>query len=122
MSTGALNNEAQDREVRILGDYVYDFFMTLIIICTGETAVIVVLSAIAISNIAVVYSPFLIAFVITALYVVFERKHNHDENSNTNARTQVSSYSTNSILPVFTHFYYGDYDHSTLHCTTRRSL
>ena len=62
------SNEAQDREVRILGDYVYDFFMTLIIICTGETAVIVVLSAIAISNIAVVYSPFLIAFVITALF------------------------------------------------------
>ena len=34
VSSGALNNEVQDREVRILGDYVYDFFMTLIIICT----------------------------------------------------------------------------------------
>ncbi len=34
VSSGALNNEVQDHEVRILGDYVYDFFMTLIIICT----------------------------------------------------------------------------------------
>ena len=32
-TVNTLNNEAQDREVRILGDYVYDFFMTLIIIC-----------------------------------------------------------------------------------------
>ncbi|MDC3321221.1 hypothetical protein OAV88_01330 [bacterium] len=35
-------NEAQDRDIRILIDYVYDFFVTMIIICTGETAVIVV--------------------------------------------------------------------------------
>eukprot|EP00939_MAST-03C_sp_MAST-3C-sp1_P000657 g657.t1 len=56
----------------VLGDlvtqYVYETFITVSAVVTGDTTVTMILVVTAISNLSILYVPFLVAFVLTALF------------------------------------------------------